>query len=290
MYSMSIVIEAVLNGVLTGSIYALIALGLTLVYGVLHIINFSHGAMLAASMFLVLSLNQHFNLDPYIQLPIIVPALFIVGYVIQRFLIGPGSHGRDENILIITLGLSIVIENVLLAIFRSDVRSLNSDYSFDVFELGPFIFSQARVFGLFASVLTAALLWVFLAKTNTGKAIRAVSKEKLGASLVGINVKHIYAVTFGIGCACLAVSASLLLPTFYVYPSIGSAFVLVAFTVVVLGGMGSIVGALVGGIFIGIVESLCGLFLGESLGQIGIFITFILVLLFKPTGFFGAKA
>ncbi len=290
MYSMSIVIEAVLNGVLTGSIYALIALGLTLVYGVLHIINFSHGAMLAASMFLVLSLNQHFNLDPYIQLPIIVPALFIVGYVIQRFLIGPGSHGRDENILIITLGLSIVIENVLLAIFRSDVRSLNSDYSFDVFEFGPFIFSQARVFGLFASVLTAALLWVFLAKTNTGKAIRAVSKEKLGASLVGINVKHIYAVTFGIGCACLAVSASLLLPTFYVYPSIGSAFVLVAFTVVVLGGMGSIVGALVGGIFIGIVESLCGLFLGESLGQIGIFITFILVLLFKPTGFFGAKA
>lgn len=290
MYSMSIVIEAVLNGVLTGSIYALIALGLTLVYGVLHIINFSHGAMLAASMFLVLSLNQHFNLDPYIQLPIIVPALFIVGYVIQRFLIGPGSHGRDENILIITLGLSIVIENVLLAIFRSDVRSLSSDYSFDVFEFGPFIFSQARVFGLFASVLTAALLWVFLAKTNTGKAIRAVSKEKLGASLVGINVKHIYAVTFGIGCACLAVSASLLLPTFYVYPSIGSAFVLVAFTVVVLGGMGSIVGALVGGIFIGIVESLCGLFLGESLGQIGIFITFILVLLFKPTGFFGAKA
>ncbi|NHC62317.1 branched-chain amino acid ABC transporter permease [Paenalcaligenes suwonensis] len=290
MYSMSIVIEAILNGVLTGSIYALIALGLTLVYGVLHIINFSHGAMLAASMFLVLSLNQHFNLDPYIQLPIIVPALFIVGYVIQRFLIGPGSHGRDENILIITLGLSIVIENVLLAIFRSDVRSLSSDYSFDVFEFGPFIFSQARVFGLFASVLTAALLWVFLAKTNTGKAIRAVSKEKLGASLVGINVKHIYAVTFGIGCACLAVSASLLLPTFYVYPSIGSAFVLVAFTVVVLGGMGSIVGALVGGIFIGIVESLCGLFLGESLGQIGIFITFILVLLFKPTGFFGAKA
>jgi branched-chain amino acid transport system permease protein len=287
---MSIVIEAILNGVLTGSIYALIALGLTLVYGVLHIINFSHGAMLAASMFLVLSLNQHFNLDPYIQLPIIVPALFIVGYVIQRFLIGPGSHGRDENILIITLGLSIVIENVLLAIFRSDVRSLSSDYSFDVFEFGPFIFSQARVFGLFASVLTAALLWVFLAKTNTGKAIRAVSKEKLGASLVGINVKHIYAVTFGIGCACLAVSASLLLPTFYVYPSIGSAFVLVAFTVVVLGGMGSIVGALVGGIFIGIVESLCGLFLGESLGQIGIFITFILVLLFKPTGFFGAKA
>lgn len=290
MYSMSIVIEAVLNGVLTGSIYALIALGLTLVYGVLHIINFSHGAILAASMFLVLSLNQHFNLDPYIQLPIIVPALFIVGYVIQRFLIGPGSHGRDENILIITLGLSIVIENVLLAIFRSDVRSLSSDYSFDVFEFGPFIFSQARVFGLFASVLTAALLWVFLAKTNTGKAIRAVSKEKLGASLVGVNVKHIYAVTFGIGCACLAVSASLLLPTFYVYPSIGSAFVLVAFTVVVLGGMGSIVGALVGGIFIGIVESLCGLFLGESLGQIGIFITFILVLLFKPTGFFGAKA
>lgn len=290
MFSLNIVIEAVLNGILTGSVYALVALGLTLVYGVLHIINFSHGAMLAAAMFCVLVLNETLGLDPYVQIPILTPLLFVAGYVIQRFLIGPGSHGKDENILMITLGLAIVIENVLLAVFRSDVRSINTDYSFNIVEVGPFILSQARIFGLIGSLITAALLWFFLARSSMGRAIRAVSKEQLGASLVGINVQHIYAVTFGIGFACLAIAACLLLPSFYVNPSIGGAFVLVAFTVVVLGGMGSIVGAVVGGIFIGVVESLSGLFLGESLGQIGIFVTFILVLLFRPTGLFGAKA
>jgi len=290
MYSMSIVIEAVVNGLLNGAVYALIALGLTLVYGVLHIINFSHGAMLTSAMFLVLVINEVFGLDPYIQIPLLVPALYAVGYLVQRFLIWPGSHGRDENILLITLGLSIIIENVLLAIFRSDIRSLNTDYSFNVFEIGPFIVSQARAFGLIGSLLTAVLLWTFLARSRTGRAIRAVAKERTGANLVGIEVGHIYAVTFGIGFACLAVAACLLLPSFYINPLTGGTFALVAFTVVVLGGMGSIVGAMIGGLFIGVVESLCGLYLGDSLGQIGIFITFILVLLLRPTGLFGARA
>jgi branched-chain amino acid transport system permease protein len=144
--------------------------------------------------------------------------------------------------------------------------------------------------GLLLVLLVALLLWLFLARSTTGQAIRAVAKEKMGAALVGIDVGHIYAVTFGLGAACLAVAASLLMPTFLVNPRIGNAFVLVAFTIVVLGGMGSIPGALLGGLFIGVVESLSGLFMGESLGQIGIFLIFILVLLFRPTGLFGAKA
>lgn len=290
MFSISIILESIINGLLTGSVYVLIALGLTLVYGVLHIINFSHGAMLAFSMYLVYTLNQYFGLDPYVQIPILVPSLFLLGYCMQRYIIGPGSHGKDENILLITLGISIVIENVLLATFRSDIRTIQTDYSFDVFEVGSFIFSQARVFGLVGSLLTAVVLWAFMRSTDTGRAIRAVAKEKLGAHLVGIRVNHIYAVTFGIGFACLAIAACLLLPSFYASPNVGGAFVLIAFTVVVLGGMGSVVGAVVGGLLIGVIESLSGLFLGESLGQIGIFLTFILVLLFKPTGIFGVKA
>jgi branched-chain amino acid transport system permease protein len=134
------------------------------------------------------------------------------------------------------------------------------------------------------------LLWILLAHTDTGKAIRAVAKEKLGASLAGIDVPHIYAVTFGLGTTCLAIAACLLLPTYYVHPRVGNAYVLVAFTIVVLGGMGSIPGAIVSGLFIGVVESLCGLMFGESLGQLGIFVIFILVLLLRPTGLFGAKA
>ncbi|MBX3540721.1 MAG: branched-chain amino acid ABC transporter permease [Chelatococcus sp.] len=290
MYSLPIVAEAMFNGLLTGAVYALIALGLTLVYGVLHIINFAHGAFLTCAMFAVWLAHTFLGLDPYLAILPLTLIFFALGYAVQRFIIGPSSHGDDGNILLVTLGLSIVIENALLAGFHSDTRSLSTDYSFNVFEVGPLLISQARLFGFVGAVVVTALLWLLLARTDTGKAIRAVAKEKLGARLVGINVSHVFAVTFGIGCATLAIAACLLMPTFYVNPRVGGAFVLVAFTIVVLGGMGSITGALIGGLFIGVVESLCGLFLGESLGQIGIFLIFILVLLFRPTGLFGARA
>lgn len=290
MYSPQIILEAALNGLMTGAVYALIALGLTLIYGVLHIINFAHGALLTCAMFAVWLAWAWLGMDPYLVIVPLVPLMFALGYGLQRFVVGPASHGDDGNILLVTLGLSIVLENVLLALFQSDTRTLDTDYSFQVVALGPLLLSYPRVIGLGVAVAVTGLLWLVLNRTDTGKAIRAVAKEKLGANLVGIDVPHIYAVTFGLGCACLAVAAGLLMPTFYVNPRIGGAFVLVAFTVVVLGGMGSIPGALLGGLFIGVVESLCGLFLGDSLGQIGIFLIFIAVLLVRPTGLFGAKA
>jgi branched-chain amino acid transport system permease protein len=290
MYSPQIILEAALNGLMTGAVYALIALGLTLIYGVLHIINFAHGALLTCAMFAVWLAWAWLGIDPYLVIVPLVPLMFALGYGLQRFVVGPASHGDDGNILLVTLGLSIVLENVLLALFQSDTRTLDTDYSFQVVALGPLLLSYPRVIGLGMAVVVTGLLWLVLNRTDTGKAIRAVAKEKLGANLVGIDVPHIYAVTFGLGCACLAVAAGLLMPTFYVNPRIGGAFVLVAFTVVVLGGMGSIPGALLGGLFIGVVESLCGLFLGDSLGQIGIFLIFIAVLLVRPTGLFGAKA
>lgn len=290
MYSPEILLTAVLNGLMTGSVYALIALGLTLVYGVLHIINFAHGATLTAAMFAVYVLHGAAGLDPYVAMIFTVPGLFALGYAVQRLVIGPASHGDDGNILLVTLGLAIIIENALLAWFRSDTRSIDVPYGFSVIELGSLFLSLPRVVAVFVVLFVALLLWLFLARSTTGQAIRAVAKEKTGAALVGIDVGHIYAVTFGLGAACLAVAASLLMPTFLVNPRIGNAFVLVAFTIVVLGGMGSIPGALVGGLFIGVVESLSGLFMGESLGQIGIFLIFILVLLVRPTGLFGAKA
>ncbi|AWU95730.1 branched-chain amino acid ABC transporter permease [Azospirillum ramasamyi] len=290
MYSPQIILEAALNGLMTGAVYALIALGLTLIYGVLHIINFAHGALLTCAMFAVWLAWAWLGVDPYLVIVPLVPLMFALGYGLQRFVVGPASHGDDGNILLVTLGLSIVLENVLLALFQSDTRTLDTDYSFQVVALGPLLLSYPRVIGLGVAVVVTGLLWLVLNRTDTGKAIRAVAKEKLGANLVGIDVPHIYAVTFGLGCACLAVAAGLLMPTFYVNPRVGGAFVLVAFTVVVLGGMGSIPGALLGGLFIGVVESLCGLFLGDSLGQIGIFLIFIAVLLVRPTGLFGAKA
>ena len=290
MFPPALIAEAAVNGLLAGAAYALVALGLTLVYGVLHIVNFAHGALLTCAMFAAWGLHAAFGLDPYLSIPPLALAFFAFGYALQRWVIGPSSHGDDGNTLLVTLGLSIVLENALLALFRSDTRTLGGDTGFDVVEVGPMLLSRPRLIGFGVALATTALLWALLSATDTGRAIRAVAKEKLGAQLVGIDPRHVYAVTFGLGCACLAVAACLLLPTFYVNPRVGNAFVLVAFTIVVLGGMGSIPGALLGGLFVGVVESLGGLFLGDSLGQLGIFVIFILVLLFRPTGLFGARA
>jgi branched-chain amino acid transport system permease protein len=290
MLSPVILIPALLNGLMTGAIYALVALGLTLIYGVLHIINFAHGALLTAAMFAAFFAHRLLGLDPYLAAVLLTPLFYLVGYALQRFVIGPAAHGEDRNILLVTLGLAVVIENALLYAFRADTRTIDLPYAFNVVEIGNAFLAVPRVISFAVVVAVALALWLIMQWTDTGKAIRAVAKEKLGAELSGIDVAHIYAVTFGIGTACLAIAACLLIPTYYVNPHAGNAFVLIAFTIVVLGGMGSVAGALIGGLFIGVVESFSGLYLGESLGQIGIFAMFILVLLFRPSGLFGERA
>jgi branched-chain amino acid transport system permease protein len=290
MLSSVILIPAILNGLMTGAVYALVALGLTLIYGVLHIINFAHGALLTAAMFAAYFAHRLLGLDPYLAALLLTPLFYLLGYGLQRFVIGPAAHGEDRNILLVTLGLAVVIENALLYAFRGDTRTINLRYAFDVVEIGPAFLALPRVIAFVVVIAVAIGLWLVMQWTDTGKAIRAVAKEKLGAELSGINVAHIYAVTFGLGTACLAIAACLLIPTYYVNPHAGNAFVLIAFTIVVLGGMGSVSGALVGGLFVGVVESLSGLYLGESLGQVGIFAMFILVLLVRPSGMFGERA
>jgi len=288
--SPAILTAAIVNGLLTGAVYALIALGLTLVYGVLHIINFAHGALLTAAMFAAYFAYRVLGIDPYFAVVLIAPAFFGIGYALQRFVIGPASHGDDRNMLLVTLGLAVVIENVLLFAFRADTRTLDLPYSLSGLDLGFTFLPLPRLIGFITVFVVTVALWLMMTATDTGRAIRAVAKEKLGAELAGIDVAHIYAITFGLGTACVAIAACLLIPSYYVNPNAGNAFVLVAFTIVVLGGMGSVPGALIGGLVIGAVESLSSLFLGESLGQIGIFLLFIAVLLVRPSGLFGARA
>lgn len=290
MLSPTILLSAILNGLLTGAVYALVALGLTLIYGVLHIINFAHGALLTAAMFTAYFAFKTVGLDPYVAVFLLTPIFFFLGYALQRFVIGPASHGDDRNMLLITLGLAVIIENTLLFAFRADTRTIELPYAFATINLGFTFLAVPRLLGLIAALIVAATLWLMMNRTDVGRAIRAVAKEKLGAELVGIDVAHVYAVTFGFGTACIAVAACLLIPSYYVNPTAGNAFVLIAFTIVVLGGMGSVPGALIGGLVTGVAESLSGLFLGESLGQIGIFLTFIIVLLVRPRGLFGARA
>jgi len=290
MLELSILLPAILNGLTTGAIYALVALGLTLIYGVLHIINFAHGSLLMLALYAAFFLHAVAGIDPYLALPIVVPLLFAVGYGLQRFVIGRASHGKDENILLVTLGISVIIENLALYLWKSDTRTIETPYSFSVVNFGVANIPVPKVVAFAGALVVAALLWLLMTRTDLGRAIRALAKERLGARLVGINVDHVFAMSFGIGCACLGAAACLLLPGYYVSPHVGHGFVLVAFTVVVLGGMGSFVGALLGGFIIGVTESVGGLFLGESLGQLAIFVIFIAILLFRPTGLLGQKA
>lgn len=290
MLSFDILVPAILNGIMTGAVYALIALGLTLIYGVLHIINFAHGALLTAALFAVYFAYQKLGLDPYVAVFGLAPVFFVLGYALQRFVIGPASHGEDRNILLVTLGIAVVLQNLLLYAFHADTRTIDVPAGFNVIDIGVALLPVSRVVGVGAVIVLAAALWALLNLTDIGKAIRAVSKEKLGAELSGIDVAHVYATTFGLGTACVAIAACLLMPSFYVNPNVGNSFILVAFTIVVLGGMGSVPGALLGGLLIGLIESLGGLFFGESLGQLGIFVTFILVLLLRPSGLLGARA
>jgi branched-chain amino acid transport system permease protein len=285
----TILAAAAINGLLMGGIYTLVASGLTLIYGVLHIINFAHGSMLMLAMFGVYFLLTKLGIDPYLALLVMVPAMYALGYLLYRHMIGRLSLGRDENILLITLGLSILIENLALLFFKGDSRTVSLSYSDKMFELGPLLLGMPKVISFVAAMVLCAMLGLFITRTDTGKAIRAVAKERMGARLVGIDVERIFAVSFGIGLATLGAAACLLMPIFYVSPSSGHVFVIVAFTVVVLGGMGSFLGAVLGGLIVGLTESFGGLFLGESLGQIGISLIFILILLFRPSGLFGDK-
>jgi len=289
MLDFPILFASLLNGLTQGAVYALVALGLTLIYGVLHIINFAHGALLMVALYGVFFLNARLGMDPYVALPVMVPAMFVLGYCLQRLVVGRAGHGKDENILLVTLGLAIVLENAALAAFKSDTRTIETAYTFSTVNLAGAMIAVPKVIAFFGALAVAALLLLLISRTDLGRAIRAVAKERQGARIVGIDVEHVFAVSFGIGLACLGAAACFLLPAYYVNPQVGNGFVLIAFTIVVLGGMGSFAGALAGGFIVGVIESLGGLWLGESLGQIGIFLAFIAILLFRPQGLFGAS-
>src|SRR5690242_6516443 len=203
MLQLQILLPAILNGLATGAVYALVALGLTLIYGVLHIVNFAHGSLLMLALYGVYFLYTIFNIDPYLALPIMVPAMFVMGYALQRTVIATASHGREENILLVTLGLSIIIDNLALYLWSADTRTINPSYAFETVDFGIAFIAVPKVVSFAGAVAITGLLWLLIQRTDLGKAIRALSRERQGAQLVGIDAEHIYAMSFGIGVACL---------------------------------------------------------------------------------------
>jgi branched-chain amino acid transport system permease protein len=282
-----LLLQAVVSGLLLGGVYGLVASGLTLIFGVLRIINFAHGAVMMLGMYASYWLWVWLGVDPYLSVLLTAPAFFVLGMGIQRLVIEPNRQAAEHNQLLLTLGLALFLENLALVLWQGDFRTLRVPYANASFVIGDALVEVSRLVAAGGAVLIALALFVFLRRTDVGKAIRALAEEREGAMLVGIDVARIRSVAFGIGSACVAVAGALITPFFYIAPDVGESFNIMAFVVVVLGGMGNFIGALLGGLIVGLAESLGAALLPGSLKQLVVFVIFVLVLLFRPEGLFG---
>lgn len=282
----TLVIQALINGILIGSIYALVAIGLTLIFGVMNIVNFAHGSLMMMAMYLAFWLFTLFKIDPYLAMLATIPFLFFSGLFIQRFLIDRVLEAKHSIQILLTVGLSLFLDNLALFLFTPDFRSILISYQTASLNLGGISINYSQTVTFLLTIILTLVLYLILKKTTLGKAIRATSAEKEGAILVGINTRQIYGLTFAIGSACVGAAGAAVLPFFYVSPHVGYAFITPAFVVVVLGGMGNFGGSLVGGLIVGMAENLGAIFVPGSLKQMVMFVIFVLVLLFKPRGIF----
>ena len=284
---------SIVNGASMGAIYGLIAMGLTLIFGTMRVTNFAHGAMLMISMISAYSIWAVTKVNPYLLIVIIAPLMFAIGYFTQTYLIRPVLAAEsDKNdpigVLLLTAGLSIVLENLALMIFGADYRMAQTSFSNTTYSVGNVTLSAARLYGLVITLVVSAALWIFLQKTEIGRQVRATGQDRNTAALMGINAERTFAISFGIGMALLAVAGLVLLPFYYVSPSVGEVFQTRAFIVVVLGGLGSVPGALVGGIIIGLIETIAAQFMTASITSVIIYLVFLIVLFVKPSGLFGS--
>lgn len=285
----SIVLQLVVSGVLLGVIYALVSIGLTLIFGVSRIKNFAHGDFVMVGMYGTYLLNSRWGLDPYAALLIVGPVMFLFGLVVARFLIKPIIGAPQVAQVFATLGLGLVLQNVALFAFGADFRSASSVASGTIVRFMGISLPLPSLIAAGVALCVILGLYVFLRTSYLGKAMRAVAQDRRAAALMSINVSRIDLLTFGVGAACAGIAGTLLMPLFPVYPTVGLNLVLVAFVVVILGGLGSLWGALIGGICIGLIENLSAFFIGSEMRQMAYFAIFLLVLLFRPAGLFGVK-
>ncbi len=272
-----------------GGVYALAALGVSLIFGVMKITNFAHGALITVGMFVAYLCFSALGVTPYVSLPITILVMFGLGYGIQKLTINPIINAPSHNQLLLTQGLSIVLENLLLVMFSANYKSVTIAGFDKAIKLGAISVNKPKLIAFALVVVISFCVYLLLQKTDIGHAISATSVQREGATLMGIKVERINAIAFGIGVACAGVAGALLAPIQYISPTVGNGFQLKCFVIAVFGGLGNIWGAVVAGLIIGIVESLASLALGGSWSEMVIYLIFILVLLFKPTGLFGKK-
>jgi branched-chain amino acid transport system permease protein len=283
-------LNVAVGGILTGLVYGLMALGLSVIFGVVRVVNFAHGEMMTIAMYIAVALFSALHLDPLVMLVPIAAVLFAFGYLMQAALINPFVTRAEHIQFLLLVAVAIIIVNVLLILFGPDAQSVSVPYAFDSFQIGKLIVDAPKLYAAIAALVVSAALFVFFRHTALGTAIRACADNYTGALVVGLNVKHLYALTFGLGAACVGAAGVMLVLITDVEPSLGPAYTLLAFVIVITGGLGSMPGAILGGLLIGFTEAMAGLLFTPSAKSMFAFAILVVVLLFRPQGIMGKRA
>jgi branched-chain amino acid transport system permease protein len=285
-----IYLNVAVSGLLTGLVYGLMALGLSVIFGVVRVVNFAHGEMMTLAMYLAVVLFASFRLDPLLMMLPIAAVLFALGYVMQLGLINPFIGRPEHSQFMLLVAIAIILVNALLIVFGPDARNVQTSYAFDSFAIGPLIVDATKTYAGAAAIAVSAALFAFFRFAPIGKAIRACADNYTGALVVGLDVKRLYALTFGLGAACVGAAGCMLVLIIDVSPPLGPALTLLAFVIVITGGLGSMLGALLGGILIGLTEAMAGLFFTPSAKSMFAFAILVVVLLFRPQGILGKRS
>jgi branched-chain amino acid transport system permease protein len=285
-----IYLNVAVGGVLTGLVYGLMALGLSVIFGVVRVVNFAHGEMMTIAMYIALTLFSAFHLDPLFMLIPVAAVMFAFGYALQTGLINPFITRPEHSQFLLLVAVAMIIVNVLLIVFGPDAKGIQTSYSYDSFQIGPLIVDATKAYAGLAALVVAAALFAFFKYTTLGTSIRACADNYTGALVVGLDVKHLYALTFGLGAACVGAAGVIMVLIVDVTPSLGHGYTLLAFVIVITGGLGSMPGALLGGILIGLTEAMAGLLFSPSAKSMFAFAILVLVLLFRPQGIMGKRA
>jgi branched-chain amino acid transport system permease protein len=276
-----------ISGLLTGLIYGLSALGLSVIFGVIRIVNFAHGEIMVLGMFFTVVAFRHLGIDPLLAVPFMAAILFCFGYLLQDWVVRRVAHLHDYFQFLLMAAVAVMLIAVCLMLFGPQAQGVNVPYALDSFSVGPLIIDKVRLYAGIVALLGSGAMFAFFKYTDTGKAIRACGDNYTGALVVGLNVRHYFALTFAIGCACLGAAGAIMVMIVDVHPYLGPPYTLLAFIIVILGGMGSLPGALLGGVLIGLTEALAGLFFAPSAKSMFAFGLLVLVLLFRPQGLLG---
>jgi branched-chain amino acid transport system permease protein len=282
--------QAITKGLLTGMVYGLMALGLSVIFGVMRVVNFAHGELMVVGMYLAWVGFEYLQVNPLLSLPVIAVIFFAVGYGLQRAIISPFINRPEHQQFLLLLALAILLVNACLAIAGPDSRGILLESQFDSYELGPLVFDAVRLHAALAAMAIALALWLFFTRTRIGKSIRAAADNHMGALVVGLDVRRLYAFTFGVGAACVGAAGALMITIIPVTPFLAAEYTLLAFVIVIVGGLGSMTGALLGGLLIGVSEAVAGLLIQPSLKSMVSFGLLILVLLLRPQGLLGRKS